>query len=90
MTISPDAPRDQQVPPPSDEPTRHEESDFSQRPEEEDSQSRLLKILLVIVLIAIGIVAIPVIVTLFSSALQSMTGDETEQSAPIEQQEGQP
>lgn len=77
---------------PEGEETKVDEGDFAQRPEEESSQGRTTKIVLVIFLIALGVVAIPVLVTLFSSVVQEFMGEDVEepdepaqQTAPAEE-----
>ncbi|MFP4598641.1 MAG: hypothetical protein ACLFVJ_10345 [Persicimonas sp.] len=65
---------------------RIDESDFAQRPEEESSQSKTLKLILILLLIASGVIAIPVLVVLYSAGVQEIAGDDVEPGEQIEQQ----
>ncbi|MFW5966052.1 MAG: hypothetical protein ACOCV2_00985 [Persicimonas sp.] len=80
MTESPRSPSE-------DESPKVDEADFAQRPEEESQRGRTAKIVWVIVLIAIGVVAIPVIFIGFSALVQECGGQDVEKEGePVEQQ----
>lgn len=80
MTESPHSPSDDDKP-------EVDQGDFAQRPEEESDRGRAAKIVWVIVLIALGVVAIPVIFIGFSALVQECDGQDVENGQePAEQQ----
>ena len=63
-----------------------DERDFSQRPEDESDQIRMLKILVVIALIGVGLLAIPIFFVLFSGGLQGFVEEDVPNQNIIEEE----